>query len=267
MDSLPPLLEPCYRAKTILYPDGGVETVAYNPRSMPARGNPLFSRTKVAPRTPEEIADAERKQAECAERARRRAAKQVRVTARWLMLDRLLTFTTRELSSDYETVVEDWDRVRRLLSKEYPGFVYVAVPEPHPTRPGHYHIHVAVRGWKDANLVRRLWLRVLRRRGITGNIDIKRKAYAPERMARYLAKYFSKTWADGGRFGRKRYWSTRLDEERRPVVRRWTPSATNWRELEAEIYGDPDLTVEARWNGVAGVWWMQGKVGPPREGA
>ena len=59
-----------------------------------------------------------------------RSKRMVRLAALQIRADRLVTFTTRGVY-DRPTLVVIWDRFLRLVRRVCPGFLYVAVPEPH----------------------------------------------------------------------------------------------------------------------------------------
>jgi len=243
-----PLSGAVYQAKVYPYPDGGFEVVAYSRHVYPWNPGGPRPRPEGAPRP-----DASE---ENRERAFRRTKTKLRRFIRASGFDRMLTLTTRENSTEHDWILADWDLMRRRLRREYDGeFRYVAVVEPHPTNPDHLHIHIAVRGFRDANTLRRLWLGVLRRRGITGNVDIRRKRRTPAQMARYMAKYLSKTFEACS--GKKGYWRSRGGDVE-PT--KFSPAATTWADLEAEFLADDALDVISWWQGVPGVLWFEGRL-------
>jgi len=91
-------------------------------------------------------------------------------------------------------------------------FEYVAVPERQER--GAVHFHLAIRGFRDVNILRYLWRRVLCDDGNAcgenspGNIDITspRRGGAQwnrAKLAQYLAKYMGKDFSDGDMFARR----------------------------------------------------------------
>lgn len=247
---------PFYEAKTFHFPDGGVETVAWR----------RIERGPSAADMPLRVVSAEEREArrlDSREFCARRAKSKVRRIARTLGLDRMLTFTTRELSTAYDDIVEDWARFRRAIKAGHPGFAYVAVVEPHPQNPGHYHLHVAVRGFHDVNVLRRTWHQVLRRRisadGSPGNVQVeKKRGGTAERIAKYLAKYLGKTFTEGALAHRKSYWSAAKASVLK--VARWFPAAETWLELERELVGDECIREVQSFNPAPGVLWLSGWV-------
>lgn len=139
------------------------------------------------------------------ERARR-AKQTVRRKAREMGVDRLVTFTTREQSNDAVGLL---DRVAAFV-KEYNRAMhssgkaplrYVAVPEPHPTNPSHWHVHLATVGYFHLQVANVIWWRACGGRGM-GNIDVRKlRAWSPiartARIAKYISKYITKGF-DGG---------------------------------------------------------------------
>jgi len=118
-------------------------------------------------------------------RAVARSKKMVRHAVKQIGCDHLLTMTAREERNTPEDLNAKWKAwVRRYRFFTGEPFPYVAVPERHPSRPEHWHLHVAVRGgmygkhevngvWlKRLDLARRLWWQVCGGRGM-GNLDIK----------------------------------------------------------------------------------------------
>lgn len=155
------------------------------------------------------------------EKAAYRASAKVRQFALEIRADRLLTLTSRGLLTDYDVVVSTWKRFMRILEQAGAKFDYVAVPELHKSGE-HYHIHAAINGFLKADLLRRCWQIALggkgneRGRDALGNIDLKqqkRKQTDPNKrtigIARYIAKYISKSYLEHHQFNRKRYWVPR----------------------------------------------------------
>ena len=134
-----------------------VEQIAY-PRVGGAR----------APR-PEEERDAED-----IARAKYRAKKKIRQLVKEMGADRFITLTTRQSENSVEELLGRWQRWLKLVERASGGrFHYVAVVEPHPTNPKHFHMHVAVAVFLNVNVLRQCWWRVCGGRGM-GNVHIKR---------------------------------------------------------------------------------------------
>jgi hypothetical protein len=284
-----------YQAKTIHYPDGGVETVAWKSWDTPT-GSTNRNKAQILckagytwglnrPRGASEafhfecMADAwdhyrsgRVPSVADREKAIRRAKTNLRRKVRAMGCDRMLTLTTRESENSLETLLEDWDLVRRLILKEYPQFAYIAVPELHPKPLAdgvqHHHLHVAVRGYHDVNIVRRCWHQVLRRRidhDSPGNVHIgggssrsRKHANEPERIARYLAKYLGKTLGETAP-GRKSYWASK-GAAANVKVTRWSPAAGTWGELREELIGDSCITDVRYFEPSLGILWLEGWV-------
>jgi hypothetical protein len=155
-----------------------------------------------------------------------------------------------------------WRRFHQFIRKlKGWNFRYVAVPEQHGDRET-WHLHVAVAGRYDVNILRRLWYRALGGRGdergsdTPGSIQIahfnnKRKAATV--VAGYMAKYMGKSFQAAGARGRKAFWAS---EGLVPAVKRYfepagdcvlmrvrdlvapmVPKNTLWRLFEWEYVG------------------------------
>lgn len=186
-----------------------------------------------------------------------RSKRMVRLAALQIRADRLVTFTTRGVY-DRPTLVVVWDRFLRLVRRVCPGFLYVAVPEPHKENPEHLHVHAAVHGWVNVKVLRRCWHAAIlsvdagararcaaspsgvRGSGSPGNVDVSYKGRCKDlksarRIAAYIGKYISKELVPI--FNKKRYFlskgvaipearrkwleSDNLDEALREVMREW----------------------------------------------
>jgi hypothetical protein len=176
-----------------------------------------LKRHDVSPSVWDEFQNRERRSLEA---SARRARKRLRLHINTCQLDHLLTLTTRESRNDPSRLWQCWDLLRRaLIRARGKTFDYAAVIEDHPTNPDHRHIHVAIRGFQDVSLVRRLWRDILHGQGIKGgNIDVKRRS--TRKLGQYLAKYLGKTLGELGQSwrkkGKRRYSVSRLEADRRP---------------------------------------------------
>jgi hypothetical protein len=102
--------------------------------------------------------------------------------------DAMLTLTYRENQTDIRRAWGDFNKFARAVRDAQGVFLYVAVAE--QQKRGAWHLHVAVKGWQDLELLRRCW----KRAGGDGNIDV-RKWHGPvQRMASYMSKYISKSF-------------------------------------------------------------------------
>lgn len=155
------------------------------------------------------------------EKAAYRAARKVRHFALEIRADRLLTLTSRGLLTDYDELIATWKRFMRILESANAKFEYIAVPELHKSGE-HYHIHAAINGFVKADLLRRCWQIALGGKGderggeALGNVDLKQqKRHIKDPIkrtvgiARYIAKYISKSYLEHHQFNRKRYWVPR----------------------------------------------------------
>lgn len=161
-------------------------------------------------------------------KAAARAKRKSRHLIRNMGATHMTTFTVRETEqTGFRTRgqwLELWDRYRRLLTKALGGeFPYVAVLERHEK--GNFHLHVAWVGRVNLNIVRPIWWTVCGGRGM-GNVHARYFKVPPggdraARIARYISKYVTKSFAEEPDFNKKRYWASRqtLPELRRYVLR------------------------------------------------
>lgn len=207
-----------FRAKVQAFSTGGFETVITAINMQRLADIAMLKRPR-GKRTERKGDD------ESLEKSRRRTKKTVRFKCKELGVDHLVTLTTRK-----ETLTRDelqasfgrfTDRVSYHLGRK---LEYVAVVEPHPTNPGHLHIHLAIRGrlsMRDMVIFRQSWYVAL---GGTGkekgpdapggfNIkEIKVRGGAHRRtdkIAHYISKYITKNLCE--MFNKKRYWATKID--------------------------------------------------------
>lgn len=198
-----------------------------------------------------------------------RAKKTLRHAVKQIGCDHLLTLTTRQEKNSPEELNRRWKSWVRSY-REFTGeaFPYVAVPERHPSRPDHWHLHVAVRGGmygkhdyrgvsiNRLDLARRLWWRECGGKGM-GNIDIKRikvgthadgtpkgPLVRAERIARYISKYMTKDLMFAHRPDKKRYWRSEFDL---PEARRyWLQSRPSLTEKDGSDFIIPAAFHELR---------------------
>jgi hypothetical protein len=169
-------------------------------------------------RNPDRLQDTE-----SVERSQRRAKTKVRLLVTELAPNSFITFTTRKLYP-LDHLARIWETFCSRARLCDPAFQYVAVPEPHPSNPDHYHLHVAARSTIARATLRRLWhiaLEAFEGRRVTatlrgseapGNIDeqpIKGRDTLKRirKIARYISKYITKDLIE--RFNRKRYWPSK----------------------------------------------------------
>jgi hypothetical protein len=163
------------------------------------------------------------------ERSARRARKQVRLKAKALGADRLLTLTYRENMQDRGRLLADFKKFVRRMRKSKLKIEYVAVPE--LQKRGAWHMHLAVRGRQNYNLVRSIWRSVVG--ADNGNVDVKnpfKMKALRHKLVGYLCKYIGKTFdrVDESNVGLKAYFvSHGIDQ---PVVETTYHSFANWGE-------------------------------------
>lgn len=127
--------------------------------------------------------------------------------------NRMLTLTYRENMTDRKRAWRDLKAfVRRMRAGPYKGFSYVAVMEMQER--GAMHMHLAVHGFFNYNVVRKCWWDTV---GVTmvdgvaeknGNVDftaISRSSNAAVQIAGYISKYLTKSFSENSEFNKKRY--------------------------------------------------------------
>lgn len=138
------------------------------------------------------------------DRAVRRARSRMRKLILSTKADHLLTLTYRNNMTDFDQAYIDLTKFIRLVRKDIPRWIYIAVAE--KQKRGAWHWHLAVAGRQDVNLIRRAWLKVV----LDGNIDVNPpKGNAQHRqllLVNYLSKYLAKTFAENDhQLNAKRY--------------------------------------------------------------
>lgn len=215
LPGVPPWSERQHVVRIQRFTEGGYEGTCYWRSKEGYKRNPL----QLARTTP-----AVRSKAEVLEDKARRARTRVRWLAREMGTDHLLTLTTRESTNDPTALLKRFERFVELYRKAIGGkeFLYVAVPEPHPSNPDHWHVHAAVRGRIHVNLARGIWWSLCGGRG-QGNIDAKwiKCGVGLDRsvkVARYISKYITKSFSELDVGGRHRYRAARVTLQRRSVL-------------------------------------------------
>lgn len=160
--------------------------------------------------------------AENIERAVRRARQQIRFHCRQLAVDHLLTLTYRENVEDVARLQRDWKEFVRLVRKVKPVWRFVACRERQGR--GALHLHVAVRGRQDINLLRRCWYLALGGTGketgedTPGQIDVRGPSkrfgsrtqdWKVQKLSGYMTKYMGKAFEELDAKGSKRYWHSK----------------------------------------------------------
>ncbi|MBE0624772.1 MAG: hypothetical protein IH606_08175 [Burkholderiales bacterium] len=142
--------------------------------------------------------------------SRRRTKRMIRWHCKNIGVDHLLTFTTRELSNTPGDLWVKWQRFikayRKATGEELPC---VTLPEPHPTNPDHWHLHVATRGYFNLEVARPIWWKVCGGRG-EGNVQVeylkvREGGWKAHKIACYISKYVTKALITSDRFNKKRY--------------------------------------------------------------
>lgn len=124
-----------------------------------------------------------------------------------LQADHLLTLTYRECVDDLEVSRKHLRLFWKLVKRHIEGFKFVGVAEWQER--GAVHWHLALKGFHDVNLLRRLWRGVLQADGLQGNIDIKFfHGKSSEAIASYISKYLGKGFDVGDKPRYSHYYVT-----------------------------------------------------------
>lgn len=132
----------------------------------------------------------------------RRASTRVRLLCREIGADTLVTFTTREQVNERGELMKRFSKFVRRYREATDGraWLYVAVAEPHPSNPGHWHVHVACKGGVMINTARAIWWSLCGGRA-QGNVHAKlfksrEGDLGSTQLARYVSKYVAKGFGD-----------------------------------------------------------------------
>jgi hypothetical protein len=130
----------------------------------------------------------------------RRAKRTLRERVWMLRADRMVTLTKRGKFETTDDAWAAWKGFCRYARKLWGArWQFVVVPESH--REGGFHLHVALNGYFDVGMLRRIWYRALggtgRESGIDtpGSVNISgavTSSRSRTRIANYLAKYLGK---------------------------------------------------------------------------
>jgi hypothetical protein len=148
--------------------------------------------------------------------AAKRAKQQVRFRCKAIQADHMVTLTFRGAMMDKDRLKACFDQFRRRVAR-VAGFEYVAVPERHKS--GGWHLHIAVRGRQNVNLLRSVWWSIVGR--AKGNIHARspyKERGLRHMLAGYLSKYIVKGFEDH-KLNEKRYWTSKgiVVPERMPI--------------------------------------------------
>jgi len=124
------------------------------------------------------------------QRAQARAKGEIRRKCIAIGADHLVTLTYRANVQGRTRVLEDLERLRRMLSRAGAAIPYVTVLE--CQKRGAIHPHIAVRGFQDVRLLRRCWYKIVGNGEGQVNVKGPRPGSSPVKLARYLSKYMSK---------------------------------------------------------------------------
>lgn len=287
---------PDFRCKFTTLPGGQYEvsvTPANTTSVINARMgfNPLLD----CPRKVRDSAQQEERDIENRERSAKRARQNVRLKAKSMFADHMLTFGYREAVVDRDTVARDWKEFVRLFRIRHPVWVYLAVLEKHDSdktsdaKQGSYHLHVAVTGRQDIKWLLRCWLIAIGQpredvegwfsSGVKlgeksmGSVNVQgpqrkhggtAKKWKAGKLSGYLTKYIGKMFEECDK-GAKKYWHSKIGLK--PVIERFWLKATSYYEAIKEAHemiyckGAMDISIWA--DQAAGVVWITGEV--PKE--
>lgn len=230
-----------YQGKIWRFPDGTMEISVTRVEAMQRMaqsrywllGQPIRTRPVLEEEmTLEELeAEALAKKQENLNRAARRAAQKVRHLIKMIGADHMLTLSYRANMEDVEQLKKDWKAFVRLMHARYPKWKFVAIRERQER--GALHLHVAVSGKQDIKYIRRCWYMALGSspsvtgEDTPGQIDVRAPwkrwggtggyVWAPDKLAAYLTKYLSKTFAEEAEMNAKRYWHSKDVKAPEPV--------------------------------------------------
>lgn len=170
-------------------------------------------------------------EARMVERNAARAKQRVRQLAKALGVNSLGTLTYRENVTDRDTVLRHWKAFIRQVRRVLPEFAYVATIE--PQKRGSLHVHFGMKRLpakvlytdprtqraclvKSWDCMRAIWRRVIAKDGLFGNFDESKKLGTGARaramkIAGYIGKYVSKSFADGD-LNRRRYFASEVPQ-------------------------------------------------------
>lgn len=217
----------CRVAKTYLYSNGSAEGAWYLRQDRYNKGyqSAPACEARMPRNNPYPVEDN-------AQRAARRARAQIRHYIYAMGATHLLTLTFRINLTDYNSSLAALQRFTRKVKAHISGWDYVAVPERQSR--GAWHFHVAVRGYQNVDLLRKLW------RECTpdgeGNIHVrapggrKNGTWARTSLIAYLSKYISKTLGD-------------REAELRGRHRYTTSEGIEWEETEKEYFQQAGVQV------------------------
>jgi hypothetical protein len=198
-------------------------------------------------------------------RARARAKGEIRKKCLAIAADHLVTLTYRDNVEDRQRVLSDLERLRRALSRAGKRMPFVGVLE--CQKRGAIHPHLAVRGFQDVRLLRRLWYKIVGNGQGQVNVRGPRPGSSPIKLGRYLSKYITKDFDTMPRdFEEHRYFCSlgvNVPTEKFDVV-----LARHAKEVEMKMYQLVFLETRRRvggrcrlteWQGGAGTFgWMAG---------
>lgn len=257
-----------FMLKRVLFPNKTIDLIVTRIKHRMVRSND-FKGDVMYPRTLTDD-EKEEKRLDNIARSVRRARQSVHYAVRSIGADHMLTLTTRESITDREkffAIYKEFIRLVRtkdlvkgclLTRKEKRFYPYVAVPELQER--GAYHMHCAVVGKQDLELLRACWyvalggqVNAMRHQALGAiNVQYKQKRFGKQTeihktfsLVAYLTKYISKSFDAVQELGINRY--KRSMDVPKPIITNqplWTSfSNTGGDFLDAikEVYAIADL--------------------------
>jgi hypothetical protein len=196
-------------------------------------------------------------------RACRLARQRVRLLAKCIGADHMVTLTYREVVQDMDKLKKDFENFVRAVHVKHPEWVYVATFEKQrvDSPDWSYHMHLAVKGKQDIKYLLRSWLRSIGQpldeindwliRGVKlgerskGAVNVTKPnkrwsaasntsaTWQANKLAAYMTKYIAKEF-DTVQKGAKKYWHSKGIEK--PEVIKFWLGATNFPDAIKEAY-------------------------------
>ncbi|TAJ23320.1 MAG: hypothetical protein EPO64_11425 [Nitrospirae bacterium] len=198
-------------------------------------------------------------------RARARAVGEIRRKCITIGADHLVTLTYRKNVQDRMRVLEDLERLHRMLKRGGKPLAYVNVLE--CQQRGAIHAHLGVRGFQDVRFLRRCWYKIVGNQQGQVNVEGPRRNSSPVKLGRYLSKYISKEIGILPReFGEHRYFCSlgiAVPTERYQLILRPDAESVPGK-LKSLLYAETlrrigDHCSIADWTGSGGTYgWVSG---------
>ena len=129
--------------------------------------------------------------------------------------DRMFTLTYKENMQSREQALEDFERFVRKVKVACPEWQSLAVLE--YQKRGACHFHVAVSGYYDVVVLRRLWQSVVGEGAVNVSYKPDGRGNAVSKLSSYMSKYLEKSIDEGRKPGEHRYFRSHGIERPRDV--------------------------------------------------